>query len=279
MPVRFLPGTPVNNRILVRVVPIVIALAVVFFQRCTAQKIVNDAGRTARIGMNPRQEAALGLQAYNQVLSESRTITSGESYEMIKRCAQRLEAAVGEHGKDFQWAVSVVQSDQVNAFCLPGGKIVVYTGIIPVAQSEAGLAVVMGHEISHATLHHGAERVLQQQTKNTLLSGVSFSLGDMDYNQRRQLMGLIGAGANLGFTLPFSRDHESEADSMGLKYMAHAGYDPREAIAFWQRMTAMGGKGAPPQFLSDHPAHETRIARLKQELPKALEIYQAAGGR
>jgi predicted Zn-dependent protease len=228
--------------------------------------------------MNQGQEATLGLQAYRQVLAESRTITSGESYDMVMRCAEKLENAVGDHGKDFQWAVSVVQSEQVNAFCLPGGKIVVYTGIIPVAKNEAGLAVVMGPEISHATLHHGAEGVLQEKEKNALLSGVSFSLGDMDYSQRRQLMGLIGAGAQLGFTLPFSRDHESEADSMGLKYMARAGYDPREAITFWQRMTSMGGK-TPPQFLSDHPAHETRIARLKQELPKAIEIYQAAAGR
>lgn len=275
---RFLARTPVKGRLIARIIPVVIALVVVMFQRFSAQKIVNDSGRTARLGMNQGQEATLGLQAYRQVLAESRTITSGESYDMVMRCAEKLENAVGDHGKDFQWAVSVVQSEQVNAFCLPGGKIVVYTGIIPVAKNEAGLAVVMGHEISHATLHHGAERVLQEKEKNALLSGVSFSLGDMDYSQRRQLMGLIGAGAQLGFTLPFSRDHESEADSMGLKYMARAGYDPREAITFWQRMTSMGGK-TPPQFLSDHPAHETRIARLKQELPKAIEIYQAAAGR
>ena len=254
-------------------------MLVVFFQRCSATKIVNEAGRTARLGLSSQQELALGAQAYRQVLSESRTITSGADFEMVKRCADRLTAATGDAGKNFQWAVSLVQSDQVNAFCLPGGKIVVYTGILPVAQGEAGLAVVMGHELSHATLHHGAERVLQEKEKNTLLSGVSFSLGDMDYSQRRQLMGLIGAGAQLGFTLPFSRDHESEADSMGLKYMARAGYDPREGIRFWQRMTAQAGKGAPPQFLSDHPAHETRIERLKKELPRALEIYQSAKDR
>ena len=268
-----------KGRILFRIIPVAIAVLVVFFQRCSAQKIVNEAGRTARLGMSPQQELALGAQAYRQVLSESRTVTSGPDFEMVKRCAARLTAVTGEAGRDFQWAVSVVQSDQVNAFCLPGGKIVVYTGILPVAQSETGLAVVMGHELAHATLHHGSERVLQQQTKNTLLTGVSFSLGDMDYSQRRQLMGLIGAGTDIAFVLPFSRDHESEADSVGLRYMARAGYDPREALAFWKRMAARGGKGAPPQFLSTHPAHETRIERLKKELPKAMEIYQAAGGR
>jgi predicted Zn-dependent protease len=266
-----------KGRLLLRVIPILIALIVVIFQRFSAQKIVNDAGRSVRIGMNPQQEAALGLQAYKQVLSESRTVTSGETYEMVKRCARKLEEAVGEHGKDFQWAVSVVESDQVNAFCLPGGKIVVYTGIMPVAQSEAGLAVVMGHEIAHATLHHGAERVFNEQAKNTLLSGVSFSLGDMDYSQRRQLMGLIGAGAQIGFSLPFSRGNESEADATGLKYMARAGYDPREAVAFWQRMSSHSGKGGTPQILSTHPSDATRIEQLKQQLPKAIEIYEAAG--
>ncbi len=243
-----------NSRILVRTIPIIIAVVVVFFQRCTAEKIVNDAGRTVRLGMNPQQESALGMQAYRQVLSESRTITSGEAFDMVSRCAQRLEGAVGEKGKNFQWAVSV-------------------------AQSEAGLAVVMGHEIAHATLRHGSERVLQQQTTNTFLQGVNFSLGDMDYNQRRQLMGLIGAGAQVGYILPFSRDHESEADSTGLRYMARAGYDPREAVTFWQRMSAQSGKGSPPQFLSTHPANATRIERLKAELPKAIEIYQSAGGK
>ena len=275
----FLPATPVNGRLLIRVIPIFIAVLVVFFQRCSAQKIVNEAGRTARLGMNPQQELALGAQAYRQVLTESRTVTTGTGYEMVKRCAQRLTAVTGEAGKDFQWAVSVVESDQVNAFCLPGGKIVVYTGIIPVAQSEAGLAVVMGHEIAHATNHHGAERVLQEKTANTLLTGANFSLSGTDPNQHRQIMGLIGAGARVGYLLPFSRDHESEADSVGLKYMARAGYDPREAVAFWQRMSAQAGSGAPPQFLSTHPANETRIARLKQELPKAMEIYQASAHR
>ena len=257
----------------------IIALIVVLFQRFSAPKIVNEAGRTARLGMNPQQELALGAQAYRQVLTESRTITSGTGYEMVRRCADRLTAMTGEAGRNFDWKVSVVESDQVNAFCLPGGKIVVYTGILPVAQSEAGLAVVMGHEIAHATLHHGAERVLQEKTANTLLTGANFSLSGTDPQQHRQIMGLIGAGARIGFILPFSRDHESEADSVGLRYMARAGYDPREAVAFWKRMSAQGGKGTPPQFLSTHPAHETRIERLKQDMPKAIEIYLAAGGR
>ncbi len=270
---------PDKGRILVRVIPIFIALLIVMYQRSTATKIVNEAGRTVRLGLSTQQELSLGDQAYQQVLSQSRTVTSGPGYEMVKNCAARLTTVTGDAGKNFQWAVSVVESGEVNAFCLTGGKIVVYTGIIPVAQSEAGLAVVMGHEIAHATNHHGAERVLQEKTANTLLTGANFSLSGADPQQHRQIMGLIGAGARLGYILPFSREHESEADSVGLKYMARAGYDPREAVKFWERMSAQGGGKAPPQFLSTHPANETRIARLKQELPTAIKIYESAGGR
>ncbi len=197
---------------------------------------------------------------------------------MVNRCARRLIDVIGSAGKGFQWAVSLVDSEEVNAFCLPGGKIVIYTGILPVARNEAGLAVVMGHELAHATLHHGAERVLQQQAKNTILSGVSFSMGDMDNQQRRQIMGLIGAGADIAYTLPFSRDHESEADTVGPRYMARAGYDPRESVAFWQRM-AQAGKSAKAQFLSTHPTHATRVERLKKEMPNAMEIFWSAGGK
>ena len=261
-----------KNRILTRAVPIAIAVLFVLFQRCSSEKFTNEAGRTVRLGLNPKQESALGVQAYREVLSQSQTISSGADFEMVKRCAARLTAATGAPGKDFNWQVSLVQSDQVNAFCLPGGKIVVYTGILPVAKTETGLAVVMGHELAHATLRHGSERILREKATNTLLQGVNWSMGDMDYAQRQRLMGLINAGARLGFTLPYSRDHESEADSIGLRYMARAGYDPREALAFWERM-GKAGKGAPPEFLSTHPAHETRIARLRKELPAALQLY------
>jgi predicted Zn-dependent protease len=162
----------------------------------------------------------------------------------------------------------------VNAFCLPGGKIVVYTGIIPVAKTDAGLATVMGHEMAHATLRHGSERLFKQQATQTVLTGISVSMGDMDYEQRRAIMGALGAGAQYGLLMPFGRDHESEADALGLTYMARAGYDPREAIAFWERMAEASGGAQPPEFMSTHPAHGTRIERLKQLMPAAMEIYQ-----
>ena len=266
-----------NSRILVRAVPILIAVVVVMFQRCSAERFTNDAGRTARVSLSRQQEAALGLQSYREVLSTSNVIRSGPDYELVKRCASRLAGATGDSGRNFQWEVSLIQSQQVNAFCLPGGKIAVYTGILPVAKSEGGLAVVMGHEMAHATLRHGSERILQQQSANTILTGVNFSTMDMDYRQRALVLGALGAGAQFGYLLPFSRDHESEADTVGLQYMARAGYDPREAVPFWQRMAAAsGGRGKPPEFASTHPSSQTRIQRLQAEMPKALELYRAA---
>lgn len=265
-----------KGRILIRVVPIAIAVVVVMFQRCSAEKFTNEAGREVRLSLSREEEAALGIEAYREVLSTNPIIRTGPQYEMVRRCAERLAGATGKAGKDFRWEVSLIQSPQVNAFCLPGGKIAVYTGILPVARSEAGLAVVMGHEMAHATLRHGSERILQQQNANTILTGVNFSTSDMDYNQRRAVMGVLGAGAQYGFLLPFSRDHESEADVIGLRYMARAGYDPREAIPFWQRMGGASNGKSPPEFASTHPSHETRIERLKAAMPEAMKIYEAS---
>jgi predicted Zn-dependent protease len=265
-----------SSRLLIRVVPILIAVVFVVFQQCSAEKFVNEAGRTAKMGLSPKEEATLGLQAYREVLAESRMIQSGPQYEMVRRCAARLAAVTGDAGSNFKWEVSLVHSPQVNAFCLPAGKIVVYTGILPIARTETGLAVVMGHEMAHATLRHGSERILTQKSTNTILTGVSFSMSDMDYNQRRAIMGVLGAGAQYGIINPFGRDHESEADAVGLRYMAKAGYDPTEAVAFWERMGSAGGGKAPPEFLSTHPSHETRVQRLKALMPEAIQIYQTA---
>ena len=289
-----------QRRLLFRVIPIGIAIVVVLFQYFSAEKFTNEAGRTAHLALTPEQETQLGWQSYQQVLREERTIDSGPEFDLVRGVAARLARATGTTGKDlplslerdpqasgaagqagreFAWAVSLVQGSQVNAFCLPGGKIVVYTGILPVAKTAAGLATVMGHEMAHATLRHGSERLFQQKATQTLMTGVQFSLGDMSYEQRRAVMGAIGAGAQYGILMPFGREHESEADAVGLTYMARAGYDPREAITFWERMEQTSGRGAPPEFMSTHPSHGTRIAQLKALLPKALEEYQKAAKR
>ena len=255
-----------------------IAAAALFFayQYFTSEKFVNpETGRASHVGMSTQQESALGLQTYQQVLSQSETIDSGPELEMVKRIAGRLAPATGKAGQDFDWKVSLIHDSKANAFCLPGGKIVVYTGIIPIAQNEPGLATVLGHEMAHATSRHGAQRVLQQNLTQTAMTGIAVSLSDMDYDKQRVVMGALGAGAQFGVLMPFGRKHESEADEIGLIYMARAGYDPQESIRFWKRME-QAGSAQPPEFLSTHPSHGTRIAQLEALMPKAVEEYNRA---
>ena len=267
------------NRSHIKWLPIFAALLFVAYQYFSSEKFVNpETGRKSHVGMSTQQEAALGLQSYQQVLSQSRTVNSGPELETVQRVVKRLATATGAAGKDFDWRVSLVQSNQVNAFCLPGGKIVVYTGILPVANSEPALATVLGHEMAHATSRHGAQRVLEQNLTQTAMAGVAGSLSDMDYEKQRAILGAFGAGAHYGVLMPFSRNHESEADHIGLIYMARAGYDPRESISFWKRMEQMSGS-QPAQLLSDHPSHGTRIQQLENWMPQAMEEYNKSQQR
>jgi predicted Zn-dependent protease len=253
--------------------PLLLAGLFFAYQYFSSEKFVNpETGRKSHVAMSTREEASLGVQSYQQVLAQSESINSGPELEMIKGVASRLATATGQAAADFDWQVSLIRSSQVNAFCLPGGKVVVYTGILPVTQNESALATVLGHEMAHATSRHGSQRVLEQNLAQTALTGVAMSLSDMDYDKQRAVMGALGAGAQFGVLMPFSRKHESEADHIGLHYMARAGYDPRESIRFWQRMENAGG-AQPPEFLSDHPSHGTRIQQLEAEMPKALEEY------
>ena len=261
-----------------RLLPLVVVGVLLLFQFFSAEKFVNpETGRESRVGLSWDQEEALGVQSYQQVLSESKTITSGPEYEMVTRVAKKLMEQTGSVGRSFDWRVSLVDSDQINAFCLPRGKIVVYTGILPVAQTEAGLAVVMGHEMAHATSRHGAQRVFQQGMADMAIKGVTATMSDMSIDQQRAVMGALGAGAQYGILMPFGRDHESEADEIGLMYMARAGYDPRESIGFWERMAEAGGGKQPPEFMSTHPSHVTRIDQLKALMPKAMAEYEKSG--
>jgi metalloendopeptidase OMA1, mitochondrial len=263
-----------RTRTSLKLAPLIIAGIVILFQFLGAERFTNpETGRTQRVALSTQQEEALGLQAYQEVLSSSEVIQSGAEADVVRRVAQRIANATGGAARDFNWQVSLVDSPQVNAFCLPGGKIVVYTGILPVAQTEAGLATVIGHEVAHATARHGAQRVFQNSVMQTALAGAAYSLSDMDYQKRQTIMGLLGAGAQYGVLLPFGREHESEADQMGLLYMARAGYDPRESITFWERMSQTGGT-QPPEFLSTHPSHGSRVENLKGFMPRAMEEYE-----
>ena len=260
----------------IAIFPIVIAAVVMLFQYCSSEKVTNPiTGRRARVGLSSEQEETLGMQSFREVLSQSDVVERGPEHDLVVKVAERLARATGDDAKDFKWQVSVVKSPQANAFCLPGGKIVVYTGIIPYAKTEAGLAAVMGHEMAHAIARHGSQRLLRTSLAQTALAGANFSMGNMDSGERQTIMAALGAGAQYGVLLPFSREHETEADQMGLIYMARAGYDPREAITFWERMSK-AGDSQPPQFASTHPSHEHRIEDLKGLLPKAVAEYEKA---
>lgn len=227
-------------------------------------------GRHQLILVSPAQEAEMGVSAYKEVLSQSTVSRDAKTNELVERVGRRL-AAVADR-PDFQWEFKVIQDDKtVNAFCLPGGKVAVYTGILPVTQSEAGLAVVMGHEIGHAIARHGGERVSTALLAQVGEAGVVAALGSKDPETNKLVVGAYGVGAAVGVLLPFSRSQESEADHIGLILMAKAGYDPAEAVAFWQRMSALkGGKGSGlERFLSTHPSDEKRIGQIREWLPEA----------
>ena len=239
-----------------------------------------ESGKKIRGALTDAQGSALGLQSFQEVLRTEHVVSQGPAVEQVVRVASRIIEVVKQVEPNFDWKVSVVDSPQANAFCLPGGKIVVYTGILPITKNDDALAVVLGHEISHAILRHGSQRMLKTEVLNTLLQGASASvaLGDMSPEHQRMVMGALGMSTKFGVLMPFSREDETQADERGLRYAARAGYNPQEAVAFWERMSQAGG-GQPPEFLSTHPSHGTRIAHLKELMPKALEEYEKAKNR
>ena len=189
----------------------------------------------------------------------------------IKSAAEKWLSANGYAGylKDYQWEYNLVESKEVNAWCMPGGKIVFYTGILPITQNEAGMAVVMGHEVSHALLNHGQQRMSSDVLTQLGAVGVGAAVGNKSESTQAIAMQAYGVGTQFGVALPFSRSHESEADKIGLTLMAIAGYDPSVAVVFWERMAAKSGGQAPPEFMSTHPSDATRIANIKNLIPQA----------
>lgn len=261
---------------LMRIIPLVFFGLYFLYFYATNRETVPITGRKQLVDMSREQEAALGLQSYQEILSNEQVVTTGEGPEKVRRIAERLIQAISkldpQADPGFEWEANVLQSDQANAFALPGGKIAVYTGIFPVAANTDGLAVVMGHEIAHAIARHGAERMAYQKLVQVGSVAAGVSTSDMSPQARQAVMAALGAGAQYGVLLPFSRDHETEADHMGLLFAAAACFDPREAPRLWERMGQLNKGNRPPEFASTHPANQSRIEQLEAWMPEALEV-------
>ncbi len=225
---------------------------------------------------------AMSFSQYDQVLADAQLSQDAEATAMVRQVGLRIQDAVERYFAQqglssaldgYAWEFNLLESEQVNAWCMPGGKVAFYTGILPVCQGQAGVAVVMGHEIAHAIAEHGNERMSQ----GLLLQMGGMALGeaikDKPAETQALYMGAFGLGAQYGAMLPFSRKHESEADHMGLIFMAMAGFDPHEAPRLWERMAAQGGAGV-PEFMSTHPSDETRIRDLNAHMAEAMEYYR-----
>jgi predicted Zn-dependent protease len=237
----------------------------------------------SQLNMIPSSEMlAMSFQQYDQFLKENKLSTNQAEVDMVKRVGINIQQAVEQFLSDnnltsrlngYNWDFNLIEDEQVNAWCMPGGKVVVYTGILPVTQDELGLAVVMGHEIAHAIAEHGNERMSQQLLQQVGAIGLMVAMKDEPAQTQAIWLSVYGVGTTVGIMLPYSRTHESEADHLGLIFMAMAGYDPHAAVDFWTRMAGKGG-GSPPEFLSTHPSHETRISDLNKWIPEAMKYYE-----
>ena len=228
---------------------------------------------------------SLALQEYQSFLTSHKVVGSSANRdaEMVRRVGQRITKAVetyyasknlSKELEGYKWEYNLVDDNTVNAWCMPGGKIVVYTGLLPISQNEAALAIVLGHEVSHAIFQHGNERMSQALTAQLGQIGLEIAMKDKPAETRNLFLNAFGAGATVGLILPFSRKHEYEADHYGLYWAAMAGYNPQEAISFWERMSRASNSQKPPEFLSTHPDDGSRIKKLQEYMPEALKMYK-----
>ncbi|HWZ14578.1 MAG TPA: M48 family metallopeptidase [Mucilaginibacter sp.] len=259
---------------------IVISLIVIACYSCatvplTGRRQLNLIGDT-----EVNQAAAL---SYNQLLSDPKTrvINTGNDAQRVKAVGSRLAMAVESYLKNngygnqysFQWEFNLIQSNQVNAWCMPGGKVAVYSGLLPLAQTDGALATVLAHEIGHAVARHSAERISQQLAVQGAGAAVDAASGNQSQTTQSVVNGLYGVGGQL-LLLKYSRNQESEADHLGLIFMSMAGYDPHAAVSFWQTMMAQDKGGSSPELLSTHPADATRIADIQKRIPEAMKYYK-----
>jgi predicted Zn-dependent protease len=232
------------------------------------------------------QIMGMAASQYDTVLMTSTLSTNKEQTAMIKRCGARIQKAVESYFESknqvaqlagYEWEFNLIESDELNAWCMPGGKVAFYTGILPVCKDETGVAVVMGHEIAHAVAKHGNERMSQAMLAQYGSVALDAALAKNSAGTKQMAATAFGIGSTYGALMPFGRKQESEADHLGLIFMAMAGYDPKAAVPFWERMAAgKGAGGAPPEILSTHPSDATRIANLNTLMPEALKYYKPA---
>jgi predicted Zn-dependent protease len=253
-------------------------LTVTFIYSCSTVPLT---GRRQLSLVDDSQINQASAASYQQLLSSPQTkvVASGSDAQRVKRIGQQLAVVIERYLQQngyagqykFSWEFNLIQSPEVNAWCMPGGKVAVYSGILPVTQTDAGLAVVMGHEIAHAIARHSAERMSQELAAQA--GGSIVGAATNNKSSANIINALYGVGGQLAL-LKYGRDQESEADRLGLTFMAMAGYNPNEAVTFWQRMAAQKTGGAPPEFLSTHPADATRINNIKNAIPEAMKYYK-----
>jgi predicted Zn-dependent protease len=255
------------------------------FMACNGGKnSVTGRGQSAFI--SEAQMVEMAKSEYKQFLDSARPVNGTADAAMVKRIGSRISSAITKFYTDqgkadaldgFAWEYNLVDSREANAWCMPGGKIVVYTGILPLTQNEESLAVVMGHEIAHAVAEHGRERMAGEMKRQLGGLILSVALASKAPETRNIFLSAYDVGSNVAYALPHSRNQELEADRLGLTYAALGGYNPTAAVAFWQRMKSAGGGQRPPEFLSTHPAEENRIKQIQELLPEAMKYYKPAG--
>ncbi|MHB8095434.1 MAG: M48 family metallopeptidase [Candidatus Aminicenantales bacterium] len=258
---------------------LVLLIAAFLFQACS---LVPLTGRRQLSLVSDADMLSMSFSQYDQFKKENRMSSNAGETNEVRRVGRNIQNAVATYfarnkmSQDlngFAWEFNLVENKEANAWCMPGGKVMVYSGILPFAQNETGLAVVMGHEIAHAVAKHSNERMSQALVAQLGGQALSVALKQKPQQTQQVWMTLFGAGVQLGAVLPHNRLQESEADRLGLIFMAMAGYDPNAAIGFWQRMSQNAG-GKPPEFLSTHPSDKTRLAKIKATIPEAMKYYK-----
>jgi len=259
-----------NNR-----VKIILGLLLLIVIACAKNPFT---GKSTMAFVPNSQIFPMAFQEYDQFLSENKVVTGTTDAKRIESIGMKIKTAAeryltangnGDYLKDYQWEYKLVDDPTVNAWCMPGGKIVFYTGILPICKDDAGIAAVMGHEVAHALANHGQQRMSAGLLQQVGKVGAAIAVGNKSAETQALVMQAYGVGSQVGGMLPFSRSHETEADVIGLTLMAIAGYEPMNAVYVWERMSANSNGGAPPEILSTHPSNATRIANLTALVPEA----------